>query len=433
MRTFVVEVRPWRAPGVWRRIEVREDQTLHDLHQAIQSAFQLDDDHPYAFFLNNNAWDTEFECVGPDLEHGRRRAAETELRSLELRRNRRILYLFDFGAELRHEVRVVGEGEVKPGFAYPFVRGGEGSPPKQYEDYGDARDLHDASDGEFRPLPESLAALVGECDACALELDRHDEMVDGWDDEDDGGEESDESDARAEGGEADGPVQAEEAEGPSQELLARSRDVALRILDAVGKDAGLLDRFFEKTKVADESCLHDLPDALSSAGLHGDAAELAVRIAAVRPLAARRLPALLARAGRRDEAFRAIDRGLAEYPDDAVMLANAGAACAVLGNARRAEVLLREALRWAGNRADVRSDAMTDLVNLLRAQGREGDVQALLASERRRLEEQRVERAERLGLIGPKPFRRATPKVGVNEPCPCGSGKKYKKCCMRKQ
>lgn len=25
--------------------------------------------------------------------------------------------------------------------------------------------------------------------------------------------------------------------------------------------------------------------------------------------------------------------------------------------------------------------------------------------------------------------RRETPKVGRNDPCPCGSGKKYKKCC----
>ncbi len=32
---------------------------------------------------------------------------------------------------------------------------------------------------------------------------------------------------------------------------------------------------------------------------------------------------------------------------------------------------------------------------------------------------------------GPEPFRRETPKVGRNEPCPCGSGKKYKKCCGR--
>lgn len=31
-----------------------------------------------------------------------------------------------------------------------------------------------------------------------------------------------------------------------------------------------------------------------------------------------------------------------------------------------------------------------------------------------------------------KPYRRLTPKVGVNAPCPCGSGKKFKKCCRGK-
>jgi len=33
----------------------------------------------------------------------------------------------------------------------------------------------------------------------------------------------------------------------------------------------------------------------------------------------------------------------------------------------------------------------------------------------------------------PRPVtqRHATPKVGRNDPCPCGSGKKYKKCCGR--
>jgi len=29
----------------------------------------------------------------------------------------------------------------------------------------------------------------------------------------------------------------------------------------------------------------------------------------------------------------------------------------------------------------------------------------------------------------PEPYKRKTPKVGRNDPCPCGSGKKYKKCC----
>jgi len=32
---------------------------------------------------------------------------------------------------------------------------------------------------------------------------------------------------------------------------------------------------------------------------------------------------------------------------------------------------------------------------------------------------------------GPATFQRETPKVGRNDPCPCGSGKKYKKCCGR--
>ncbi|MGQ0525498.1 MAG: SEC-C metal-binding domain-containing protein [Betaproteobacteria bacterium] len=29
------------------------------------------------------------------------------------------------------------------------------------------------------------------------------------------------------------------------------------------------------------------------------------------------------------------------------------------------------------------------------------------------------------------PHFRKTPKIGRNDPCPCGSGKKYKKCCLR--
>lgn len=30
---------------------------------------------------------------------------------------------------------------------------------------------------------------------------------------------------------------------------------------------------------------------------------------------------------------------------------------------------------------------------------------------------------------GQEPFVRESPRVGRNEPCPCGSGKKFKKCC----
>ncbi len=33
------------------------------------------------------------------------------------------------------------------------------------------------------------------------------------------------------------------------------------------------------------------------------------------------------------------------------------------------------------------------------------------------------------GEINPKPEQRRVEKVGRNDPCPCGSGKKFKKCC----
>jgi uncharacterized protein YecA (UPF0149 family) len=38
-------------------------------------------------------------------------------------------------------------------------------------------------------------------------------------------------------------------------------------------------------------------------------------------------------------------------------------------------------------------------------------------------------------LLGTEPlrnaatFRRTTPKIGRNDPCPCGSGNKFKQCC----
>jgi uncharacterized protein len=39
--------------------------------------------------------------------------------------------------------------------------------------------------------------------------------------------------------------------------------------------------------------------------------------------------------------------------------------------------------------------------------------------------------AQRMGDIRVTPFRRDEPRVGRNDPCPCGSGKKYKRCCLQ--
>ncbi|TMM19794.1 MAG: plasmid pRiA4b ORF-3 family protein [Actinobacteria bacterium] len=42
--------------GVTRSIEVREDQTLVDLHEGIQQAFGWLNDHLYSFWLDGRFW-----------------------------------------------------------------------------------------------------------------------------------------------------------------------------------------------------------------------------------------------------------------------------------------------------------------------------------------------------------------------------------------
>ena len=61
---------------------------------------------------------------------------------------------------------------------------------------------------------------------------------------------------------------------------------------------------------------------------------------------------------------------------------------------------------------------------------RERETEELEAS--RRKQQQRVSYGRGDGDDKPKTVKRKGQKVGRNDPCPCGSGKKYKKCCGRK-
>jgi uncharacterized protein len=62
---------------------------------------------------------------------------------------------------------------------------------------------------------------------------------------------------------------------------------------------------------------------------------------------------------------------------------------------------------------------------LLLKQGRNAESAALLAEARAGLGE-----PDALSPPAPKPGATATAAVGRNDPCPCGSGKKFKKCCL---
>ena len=57
-QTYVFDAELVGFRGVRRVIAVREDLTLVDLHYALQSAFGWDDDHLYAFWLDERFWET---------------------------------------------------------------------------------------------------------------------------------------------------------------------------------------------------------------------------------------------------------------------------------------------------------------------------------------------------------------------------------------
>jgi preprotein translocase subunit SecA len=76
--------------------------------------------------------------------------------------------------------------------------------------------------------------------------------------------------------------------------------------------------------------------------------------------------------------------------------------------------------------------------NLMRVRVMSQDEVERLEEERRRRQEEERRRMSQLGAGSSteqtaQPVRRDGDKVGRNAPCPCGSGKKYKRCCGREQ
>ncbi len=60
-------------------------------------------------------------------------------------------------------------------------------------------------------------------------------------------------------------------------------------------------------------------------------------------------------------------------------------------------------------------------------------VQVMIASANRIYRYFEPQRRGGASLAIPLPVRRSGPKIGRNDPCPCGSGKKFKHCCGSKQ
>ena len=185
--------------------------------------------------------------------------------------------------------------------------------------------------------------------------------------------------------------------------------------------------------------LLELPFELAGNGLVTEAAEIGKRFAEVfEPenfLADR--AAILAVHGRRDEAATQVEEILARFPEDPWVAIKAGDACYALGDKQAAESLYRRGWTQAGDDSYTREGALERLIPLLEVAGRHDEAQALIAEQKKRhaasLQGDTMDKDSPLLEEKESPRRppvRSSPKVGRNDPCPCGSGKKYKKCCL---
>jgi len=133
---FVLRARLLGVKGVRRRLALRGDQTLADLHGALQDAFGWADDHLYAFWLDGVHWSPRgVEFTEPhharELDDPETRSARVRLGDLMLEPGQKIAYVFDFGDEWRVEL-TVARIDADDGGVYPRLLESVGEAPPQY-------------------------------------------------------------------------------------------------------------------------------------------------------------------------------------------------------------------------------------------------------------------------------------------------------------
>ena len=128
MSSYIISVSAGK--GCYRHIQLNQSATLYRLHQAIIAAFEFDDDHCHAFFMDNKYWghgDAYFSAKSSATD---RLTKSYRLERLGLEKGSQFKYLFDFGDEWRFQCKVLRIVEERTDI--PRVIRSVGDPPVQY-------------------------------------------------------------------------------------------------------------------------------------------------------------------------------------------------------------------------------------------------------------------------------------------------------------
>lgn len=144
LKTYVISVS--LGKGCYRHIKISGKATLEDLHSVILEAFEFDDDHAHAFFLDNSAWSDD-SYYSQFLDDGSRYSCDYTLFRV-LSEKQKFLYIFDFGDEWRFSCNVLHVTDEK--CDEPEIVKSVGEAPEQYPDFDDEDE--DDDDDDFEPI-----------------------------------------------------------------------------------------------------------------------------------------------------------------------------------------------------------------------------------------------------------------------------------------
>ncbi len=123
--------------GIWRKIAISHMDTLDDLHNMIQNAFDFGNDHLYAFYMEGKTPSSEVFCSPLCNEYPS--AIDAVLGEIGLYQGKRILYVFDFGDYWQFDVLLLKIDTDMELTKTPQIIESKGTAPPQYwfGDYDD--------------------------------------------------------------------------------------------------------------------------------------------------------------------------------------------------------------------------------------------------------------------------------------------------------
>jgi hypothetical protein len=127
--TFKVQL-DMSGPTVWRRIELSHAHTLLDLHEAILQSVGFQDDHLFAFFMDNKPFSPNRFVSNHEPDYPP--ASEARIGELNLETGARFLYIFDYGDNWQFSILVESIDTAGTPPERPRIVESFGKSPQQY-------------------------------------------------------------------------------------------------------------------------------------------------------------------------------------------------------------------------------------------------------------------------------------------------------------